>query len=79
MYATGKEHGLNVNSYVDERSDLYSLGVVYYLLLTGRRPFDGATPYALIYQHNYEEPKLPSEVLPGIPRAHEAICVKLLA
>ncbi len=64
---------------VDHRSDLYSLGVVFYQLLTGRRPFEGATPNALIYQHNYAEPERPQRLNPEVSEAIEAVVIKLLA
>ena len=63
---------------VDPRADLYSLGVAFYELLTGRKPFDGTTANALIYQHNYQEPKLPTELRPDLPDAYQAVCLKCL-
>jgi hypothetical protein len=48
---------------VDERSDLYSLGVMFYELLVQKRPFNGTTPMNVIYQHrNVPVPDLPAEV-----------------
>jgi formylglycine-generating enzyme required for sulfatase activity len=63
---------------VDPRADLYSLGVVFYELLTGQKPFDGTTANALIYQHNYAEPKLPNAIRPELPDAYQAVCLKCL-
>lgn len=62
----------------DARSDLYSLGVVMYELLTLRPPFDGETAEALIFQHNFAEPELPSRVNPDVPLDVQSVCLKCL-
>lgn len=62
----------------DQRADLYSLGVVFYELLTGRKPFTGDTPNAVIYQHNYAEPRLPRDIDPAIPEHYQAVVLKCL-
>ncbi len=63
---------------VDVRADIYSLGVVFYELLTGVKPFEGATANALIYQHNYAEPRLPRELNEAIPESYQAVVLKCL-
>ena len=63
---------------VDPRADIYSLGVAFYELLSGRKPFDGTTANALIYQHNYQEPKLLTELRPDLPTSYQAVCLKCL-
>jgi formylglycine-generating enzyme required for sulfatase activity/tRNA A-37 threonylcarbamoyl transferase component Bud32/predicted nucleic acid-binding Zn-ribbon protein len=63
---------------VDARADIYSLGVVFYELLTGRKPFDGATANALIYQHNYAEPTLITALRAEVPDAYQAVALKCL-
>ena len=45
----------------DERSDIYSVGVIMYEMLTGRKPFDGETPVSVALKHMNEEPVRPSE------------------
>lgn len=64
---------------LDGRSDIYSLGVVYYEMLTGRRPFEGDSPVSIAYKHVREMPKLPSTHRPDIPRSLEAIVVTAMA
>lgn len=64
---------------VDHRSDLYSLGVLLYRMLSGRLPFTADSPTALIFQHVYEQPRPLHEVAPEVPEALGAIVAKLLA
>jgi predicted ATPase/GAF domain-containing protein len=68
-----------INRAVDERSDLYSLGVVLYELMTGRLPFDSKDPMELIHQHIARVPVSPSEVSPEIPGVISSIILKLLS
>ncbi|NRA36834.1 MAG: SUMF1/EgtB/PvdO family nonheme iron enzyme, partial [Planctomycetes bacterium] len=53
--------------------------VVFYQLITGQRPFDGTTPNALIYQHNFEEPTAPKEIDNSITDEIQAVVIKLLS
>ncbi len=63
---------------IDQRADLYSLGVVFYELICGKKPFEATTPNALIYQHCYAEPDLPRTLNPGISDAYQAVVLKCL-
>jgi serine/threonine-protein kinase len=65
-------------SNVDCRSDLYSVGCLMYELLTGRPPFTGEVPVAVVYQHVRENPTPPSQVAPGVPVAVDEIVLKAL-
>ncbi|MCA8916623.1 MAG: protein kinase [Planctomycetes bacterium] len=64
---------------VDGRSDIYSLGVTLYLLLTGRRPFLGETSQALILMHQQDDYPPLGELRPGLPRELERIVNRMLA
>ncbi|HYH27307.1 MAG TPA: Stk1 family PASTA domain-containing Ser/Thr kinase [Actinomycetota bacterium] len=64
---------------VDQRSDIYSVGCVLYELVTGRAPFTGDSPVAIVYKHVREEPVLPSAINPDVPAALEAVIMKALA
>jgi Protein kinase domain len=63
----------------DGRSDLYSLGLVFYQMLTGRRAFQGEDSAALLRAHVEEAPKLPSELGIQIPQPIEQALMRALA
>jgi len=71
------EQGLRGQS--DARSDLYSLGVVFYELLTGRPPFDADTPLAILMKHVNDPLPRPSLVNPRIPPSFERVVLKVLS
>jgi hypothetical protein len=64
---------------VDGRSDIYSLGVVLFEMLTGRVPFEGETPLIVLYKHLTDPPPPPREINPDIPEAVEQVVLKALA
>ncbi len=64
--------------YTDSKSDLYSLGVVMYEMLTGRVPFDADTPVSIALKHMQEEPQPPKELNDKIPSAVNDIILKAM-
>lgn len=64
--------------YTDEKSDIYSLGVVMYEMLTGRLPFEGESPIAVALKHIQEEPVRPSDINQRIPKSINDIILKCM-
>lgn len=64
--------------YTDAKSDLYSLGVVMYEMLTGKLPFDADTPVSVALKHMQEDPEEPIEINDKVPEAVNDIIMKAL-
>ena len=64
--------------YTDAKSDIYSLGVVMYEMVTGKVPFDADTPVSVALKHMQEDPVQPIELNPHLPEAVNKIILKAL-
>ncbi len=64
---------------VDTRTDVYSLGVMVYEMVTGQVPYDAETPMAIVLKHITAPLPLPRKVNPGIPEAVERVILKAMA
>ena len=64
--------------YTDEKSDIYSVGVVLYEMLTGRTPFNGSSDEAVALMHVQRDPVKPSVLNPEIPVGIEQICLRAM-
>lgn len=64
--------------YTDAKSDLYSLGVVLYEMVTGKVPFDADTPVSVALKHMQEDPTPPIQENPNLPEALNKIIMKAL-
>ncbi len=71
------EQGLK--GHCDSRSDIYSLGIVFYEMLTGYTPFDADTPLAILMKHLNDPLPLPSKTDPSLPAVLEPIVLKALS
>lgn len=67
-----------MNRGVDHRSDLYSLGIIFYQMLTGKLPFQAADPLEWVHCHIARPPKPLTGIVPAIPGPLAAIVLKLL-
>ena len=64
--------------FTDEKSDLYSLGITIYEMVTGKVPFDGESPVAVALKHIQEKAERPSDINPSIPKGVNDLVVKAI-
>ena len=68
-----------MNRALDYRTDMYSLGVTFYLMFTGTLPFNSADPLELVHSHIAKTPAVPHELNPAIPPVLSLIIMKLIS
>lgn len=64
---------------IDIRTDIYSLGVIFYIFLTGRFPFDDEEPISLLWRIIQDEPPEPTAINPDVPESLSRIIMKMMA
>ncbi len=79
LYYMSPEQTGRMNRVVDYRSDLYSLGITFYQMLTGVLPFTSTDPLELLHCHIDKQPILPHQVRSDIPEVISQLVMKLLA
>jgi serine/threonine-protein kinase len=67
------------SSEIDQRSDVYSLGVILYEMVTGRPPFDADTPMGVVIKHIHDPLPMPRTINPDLPEAVERVILKALS